>query len=130
METLPKQSQSATTATTGAPTRSVGTIEWDDDDRAPLRPLSKDPEPEPDDFPFLSREALREIVRATSRATSYRPYSWDETLGEGWFDRDDKYWDVRRPIAWSDTTDYSEAPSYRSSDESEEEPDDYYEPGI
>lgn len=126
----------ARTVSTPARTPSVGTIEgtgagaslYDDDERAPFRHMCFDADDADDDddagspsYPYLSRETMRDIARATSRAAGLPTYTWEETFGDGWRDRGDRFWDIRRTCAMSDTTDYSECPT--ASDHSDDDGD-------
>lgn len=106
---------------------------FEEDERAPFKPMHVDKHAESDNepcYPYLSRDTLREIARSTSRTANLQTYTWDETFGDGWWDREDRFWDIRRTAAMSDTTDYSEAPSFHSSDCSDDDGDDTYHPGI
>lgn len=83
------------------------------------------------DTPCLTPDVLKEISSVTRRTANLKTYTWEETFGDGWWDRDSRFWDVHRPVAWSDTSDYSEADSYHSSENSDEDDNShYYEPGI
>lgn len=104
----------------------AGRAHYEEDERAPFRPLPDDAGSggsmaSEEGHPYLSRELVLEIARATARTAGLRTYTWEETFGDGWRDRGSRFWDVRRPLARSDTTECSGDTSPRSCHSDREE---------
>lgn len=101
----------------GGTTRPPPAKAWEEDERGPLMRLSADE----CDFAGITPCIRKRMSLETCSTYGLESYTWEETLGDGWRDRDDRFWDPRRPLAQSDTSDYSEAASYETSELSEEE---------
>lgn len=120
------------------------TSEWCDDERAPLAQfpsllkMKKDTghdnsEKDGEEFSgWMTDDMLREIS-AVSRPDAILGFcctlreALDDTE-EDW--RADRYWDVHRDACASDTSDYTEAPSYCSPWNSDDDSDNVYYEGI
>lgn len=75
---------------------------------------------------LLTIEQRREVAAATRGGVENESFTWEETLGRGWIDREDRAWDPTRSLADDESSCYSEASSASDTDTDPDDNSDYY----